>query len=411
MTGTLRSLTDFVRESPSAIAMFDRDMCYLAASQRWKADYKLQSNLLGLSHYDVFPETPAAWKAIHRRALAGETVRGNGETHQRLDVDPHDIEWSAFPWLDAHQQVGGIVVSMHHAPEDAANGSNGGANGYGPASAGGAFRSPGQQEIIDRLRFGNLVLSAMPEPFYARLREHLTPVKIKAGDILVDSVPPPAVLFPLEGLYAVVRVLEDGSTLEVAKAGKASHGLLSVMLGSNQMESETIAVVGGAALSLPAQRLRDVLHLEPGLREWVHSVLGAVVGDLANSAVCAVRHAAPRRLARWLLLASRVSGLREFPVRQETLALLLGIRRTGVSEALSHMRRAGLIDTRRGTIVIRDPERLAAHACECWREDVVQRQGRMDAAALTHRFEPELPVADLLRRHDEFNFRENRRTA
>jgi len=66
----------FVDEAPVAIAMFDRDMRYIAASRRWKSDYGLDgSPLRGRSHYEVFPDLPEHFRARHRQGLAGEVVR------------------------------------------------------------------------------------------------------------------------------------------------------------------------------------------------------------------------------------------------------------------------------------------------------------------------------------------------
>lgn len=62
----------FVEHTPAAIAMLDTDMRYILANKRWLQEYGLEGqDIIGRSHYDVFPDLPDRWKDIHRRALAG----------------------------------------------------------------------------------------------------------------------------------------------------------------------------------------------------------------------------------------------------------------------------------------------------------------------------------------------------
>ena len=79
-----------IDHAPAALAMFDRDMCYLAVSQRWLEDYGLVGrSLLGESHYQVFPEIDEAGRDVHRRALAGEIVRADEDRLEKAGrIDP-----------------------------------------------------------------------------------------------------------------------------------------------------------------------------------------------------------------------------------------------------------------------------------------------------------------------------------
>ncbi|QSI76515.1 PAS domain S-box protein [Niveibacterium microcysteis] len=101
----------FVEHAPAALAMFDRQMCYLAASRRWLNDYQLNEvGLTGRSHYDLFPDMPEHWRAIHRRALAGEVVQADEDRYEHADGSVHWLKWVVRPWRDPDGAIGGIMI-------------------------------------------------------------------------------------------------------------------------------------------------------------------------------------------------------------------------------------------------------------------------------------------------------------
>jgi PAS domain S-box-containing protein len=106
-----RMLSFFVQHAPAAIAMVDRDMRYLVVSQRWMTDYRLgDRNILGLSHYEVFPEIPERWKEIHRRCLAGAVESCEEDPFTRGNGSLDWLRWEIRPWRKLDNSVGGIIM-------------------------------------------------------------------------------------------------------------------------------------------------------------------------------------------------------------------------------------------------------------------------------------------------------------
>ena len=101
----------FIEASPVAIALFDQDMNYLAASQRWLVDYDLQDrDILGVSHYEIFPDIPHRWKEIHQRGMEGETVSAEEDPFERLDGTVQWLRWYVQPWYVGEDTIGGIAI-------------------------------------------------------------------------------------------------------------------------------------------------------------------------------------------------------------------------------------------------------------------------------------------------------------
>ena len=106
-----RLLKLFIENSPAAIAMFDREMKYIIASRRYIQDYKIKhENIVGISHYEIFPEIPERWKKIHQHCLQGATEKCNEDQFPRSNGKIDWVKWEIHPWYEQNSEIGGLIL-------------------------------------------------------------------------------------------------------------------------------------------------------------------------------------------------------------------------------------------------------------------------------------------------------------
>jgi PAS domain S-box-containing protein len=108
----------FIEHAPTALAMFDREMRYCAVSHRWIHDYHLGGqDIIGRSHYEIFPELPQRWRVAHHRGLSGEVVRADDDYFVRIDGSIQWARWEVQPWFTAEGTIGGIIIFTEDVTE------------------------------------------------------------------------------------------------------------------------------------------------------------------------------------------------------------------------------------------------------------------------------------------------------
>jgi CRP-like cAMP-binding protein len=212
----------------------------------------------------------------------------------------------------------------------------------------------------------NALLATLPEAEFALLRPHLKAVPLKRNDILQEALRyPDAAYFIESGVVSrMVRTARDGQ-VEVAVVGKFGFVGVSLVLGTMQTIQRSVVRVPGSALRIEATAFRDILQQSPATREHLLRYVQVLIALNAQIALCNARHEISERAARWILLAQDRIGSDRVPVTHGMIASALGVRRPGVSKALSNFEAQGIIEGSRGAIRIRDMAGLRRQACEC----------------------------------------------
>jgi CRP-like cAMP-binding protein len=160
--------------------------------------------------------------------------------------------------------------------------------------------------------------------------------------------------------HGIASVVADGTgrSIEVGIIGREGMTGLAVIMGSDRSPHETFMQVGGDGQRISARNLRQLTEENPALHRSFLRYGHAFVIQTAQTALANGRSKVEERLARWLLMANdRLDGNR-VPLTHEFLSTMLGVRRPGVTLALQHLENQGLIQAKRGTVVIVDRTRL-----------------------------------------------------
>jgi len=220
---------------------------------------------------------------------------------------------------------------------------------------------------------GNRLLDLLSPEALDRLRPHLSAETLPLSLTLQErGKPVHSVFFPTSGMISIVAMMRDGAAVAVGIAGR--EGMLGVqaVLGDDISLNEAMVQIPGSALRLPAEVLRREAQTSVQLRGVLLRYVQAYLNSATQSAACNRAHLLEQRLARWLLTARDRVGADRLPLTHEFIAMMLGVRRAGVTVAAQSLQSAGLIHYAHGRITIADREGLEAAACECY--EVTKRE-------------------------------------
>ena len=213
----------------------------------------------------------------------------------------------------------------------------------------------------------NHLLAALPPQILKRLLPHLKLEFFPVGKVLYESGHAlHQVYFPIDSIVSLLYVTEGGSSAEISMVGHEGLVGIAVLMGGESTISRALVLSAGHAYSLSALRLRSEFNNNREIRMVLLRYVQAMFTDMAQTAVCNRHHTIDQQLCRWLLLSlDRLDG-NQLNVTQEFIAHMLGVRRSGVTEAAGKLQQLGVIEYKRGHITVLDRSRLEKLSCECY---------------------------------------------
>jgi CRP-like cAMP-binding protein len=214
---------------------------------------------------------------------------------------------------------------------------------------------------------GNRLLSTLPKNEYKRLLPKLKTVNLVLGQGLYEpgeSIK--YVYFPNDSIISLISELSETSWLEVGMVGNEGMAGLPVFMGVSSSSTRALVQGSGTAMRMTSAAVRTEANRLGSLHRLLHRYSHSLLTQFAQSSACNRFHLVNARLARWLLMTSDRLGVAEFPLTQEFLSSMLGVRREGVSKAAGALRAAKLIRYSRGMITLLNRPGLEAKSCDCY---------------------------------------------
>lgn len=214
---------------------------------------------------------------------------------------------------------------------------------------------------------GNFLLDALPDGCARLLQPHLREVTLSHGNLCYGPGDPiDQVYFPHTGMISLLVATSVGEIIEISSVGREGAVGLQSGLGSRRSFTRAIVQIPGQFWLVAAGRLQHAVSGSVALRDLIHSYTEQSWAEAQQTAACNALHDASSRLCRWLLQTADRIGSEQFPLTQELLAEMVGVRRTTVTLLAQHLQNRGILRYSRGKITILDRPALQAAACECY---------------------------------------------
>jgi CRP-like cAMP-binding protein len=214
---------------------------------------------------------------------------------------------------------------------------------------------------------GNDLLNVLSTEGLARVlsESDLTCVSVEAGIARIgDSIR--SVHFPISGYASLMVSGEENACVQVALVGTEGMIGWEILFGVRHYLLDVFVPESFEALTIDVDHFRQRVMDSIEWRRSIDAYLARLFEVAARGSLCSRFHLLEARLARCLLEIQDRHGNTPIRLTQKALSELLGVRRSGVTNAATHLQLEGLIQYRRGEIRVLDRAGLIAAACECY---------------------------------------------
>jgi CRP-like cAMP-binding protein len=216
-------------------------------------------------------------------------------------------------------------------------------------------------------RTGNHLIDALDGAASKAIAAQMQKVRMEIKDKCYEADRPiQHIYFPVNGVISWVQEAGNGRQVEVATVGNEGFVGVPIILGADRTPGTSFSQIPGDALKIGVERFLALVAEYPSFSGILNRYLQALIVQIAQGNACNGSHAVEQRCARWLLMTHDRVGEESFPLTQEFLAQMLGVRRTGVNEVASEFQDEGIIRYTRGLITIVKREALEARSCACY---------------------------------------------
>jgi len=228
-------------------------------------------------------------------------------------------------------------------------------------------KKPANAVATDGQTIHNAILNALSPEQCAALLPKLEFVSLSLHDLLQEAGEAIAYgYFINSGMASILTVMEDGTSVEVGLVGKEGFVGTGMAVGFRNASVRAVTQAPGDAFRIKYKDLEKALAECPKLQFQLNRFAYVMSLQVTQAAACNRLHGLAERLSRWLLMTQDRVGSHTLPLTHDFLAQMLGTRRSSVTIAAGILKRAGLIEYRRGQIVIKDRAKLEQASCECY---------------------------------------------